>query len=109
MTIRPLAILAALGAAFFMAGCATPTPMRAAPPSAPVSVCGASADIYARLSQAYGETRRAAGLAAAGAALEIWSSPGGATWSLMLTGRGGETCILAVGTRFWIAREGGGV
>lgn len=80
--------LAALLAA--LASCATP----AGPPDRP---CGDSAAIYGRLAERYGEQRRIFGRTATGQALEIWSSAGGATWTVLLTGRDGRSCVLEAG------------
>jgi hypothetical protein len=50
-----------------------------------------------RLADAHGESRRAFGPAGGGGLVELWTSAGGATWTLVVTTPAGASCLVAEG------------
>lgn len=63
--------------------------------------CGPRGDITSALAEEYGERMAAVGVQEGGAAvLEIWFSPRSGTWTVLVTGVTGETCVAATGTDY---------
>lgn len=62
--------------------------------------CGARDRVVAELAEAYGETRRALGLAANSAVVEVFVSDATGTWTITATLADGTTCLVASG-RNW--------
>ena len=91
MTGRALA----LAAAVLLLSCAGATP---ALTPAPVPACMPRASLVALLAERFGESRRAWGLGAAGRLVEVFAHRSGRSWSIALTGPGGTSCVVAVGT-----------
>jgi len=60
-------------------------------------LCGDHDGIVAVLAERYGEERAAVGVTTAGAALELFVSENGETWTLLLTVPGETTCLIAAG------------
>lgn len=106
-------IAAAAFCAFLGAG-SNPGPVRAAEPAqatpGPASLCAPRAEIAGKLAGAdIGEVLTGAGLTAAGNVLEIWTAPGGRTWTALITRPDGITCLVVTGET-WTVRDvpGGG-
>ncbi len=95
---RPACLLAALLAAL------PASAQAAAPPEAsPVAAaCMPAGQLQRRLAESYGEIPSARGVAANGALLELWVSPGGRSFSLVVSfppagGRPARSCLIAAG------------
>ena len=86
---RPLTALltAALLAAFSWTALAQPT----------AQFCASHAEIAGKLAEDYREKRTAYGILADGRLLEMYSTPGGETWSLVVTWENGVSCLVLVG------------
>ncbi len=69
--------------------------------AAPETVCFDRAALIAHLNGKFSETPIAAGLAANGSMVEVFSSPEGDTWTIVLTGPDGATCVMTSGES-WI-------
>lgn len=69
----------------------------AAAQSAPAARCGDRARIVALLSGTWGETRRAAGLAAGGVVVEVYASAETGSWTIAATLPDGRMCLIAAG------------
>lgn len=61
------------------------------------SACFERAALMKHLSGKFEEAPVAAGLAANGSVLELFSSPDGVTWTIVLTQPNGATCVMASG------------
>ena len=62
--------------------------------------CAPRDHVAAQLSQKYGETPRAMGLAADGRAIvDVFASDGG-SWTITVTTPDGRTCLIAAGSAF---------
>lgn len=61
------------------------------------SACFERAALLKHLSGKFEEAPVAAGLAANGSVLEVFSSPDGVTWTIVLTQPNGATCVMASG------------
>ena len=83
------ALTAAFVAAFLLSASA------AAQDRAPA--CGARAAVLAWLAQSYREAPVALGVTGGGGLIELLTSSGGATWTLIVTSPRGRTCLLAAG------------
>lgn len=59
--------------------------------------CGHRADVLQELSNRYKEVPVALGLASNGDLLEVFSSNGGATWTIIVTSPDGTSCLVAAG------------
>lgn len=70
----------------------------AVPVAAGAQSCAPRDDMIAHLSETYGESLMAGGVRDAQAMIEVWASPDGATWTLLLTYATGLSCIYAAGT-----------
>lgn len=73
----------------------------AEPPALPApvapTVCAPRGDLLAALESQYGEQTAAIGLADDGTVFEIVAAAGGATWTLIVTGPDGVSCVAAAG------------
>lgn len=54
-----------------------------------------------RLESGFQERQDSVGLAKGGAIVELWLSPGGDTWTILLTWPNGKSCILSAGD-YWL-------
>ena len=63
------------------------------------TVCGPHSDLVAQLFKKYGETRWAYGIGRNGNVFEVYASESG-SWTITVTGTGGQTCIAASGEAF---------
>ena len=62
--------------------------------------CGTRAAILAQLSDKWGETRRAVGLAANNMVMETFASDATQSWTITVTTPEGRTCLIATGDGF---------
>lgn len=62
--------------------------------------CGERAAIVERLTSAYGETRQSMGLAANNAVIETFASEETGSWTIVVTGTNGLTCLVASGQAY---------
>ena len=60
-------------------------------------VCGAREALVAALARTYGEQPRVRALTARGALLEVFATPDGATWTILITTPNGRACIASAG------------
>ena len=90
MLRKILVSVAAILAAFFMGGSVVWAQSACLPRDA----------LLEKLSQKYRETPIAVGLASNGQVVELMSSPGGLTWTLVVTTPSGISCLIASG-RAW--------
>lgn len=67
-------------------------------------ICEDRATVLDQLSNRYSEAPVAMGLATNGSVLEVLSSGEGTSWTIILTGADGISCVLATGES-WQARE----
>lgn len=67
-------------------------------------ICEDRATVLDQLSNRYSEAPVAMGLATNGAVLEVLSSGEGTSWTIILTGADGISCVLATGES-WQVRE----
>ena len=86
----------------FLTGLATALVLAAAQDAAAQSPrsCAPRAKVVERLASQYGETRRAAGLSAGNALVEVFASEMSGTWTITATAPGGLTCLVASGQAF---------
>lgn len=96
MRTRWLAIPAALGAAFHLAGAAQAQP-----------ACGPRAQVLAWLAASYREAPVAAGVSGQGALVEVLASPDGATWTILVTAPTGRTCVVGAGEGWRVLERAG--
>ncbi|MCB2100994.1 MAG: hypothetical protein KDE22_09005 [Rhodobacterales bacterium] len=109
--ILACAALGLFGAAAALAGAHQTT--LPAPPSAPSSAtptvtdagppCGDRDELMDRLYRIYAESPTGAGLVDSGSLVEIVATPGGRTWTLVLTRADGTSCVIAAG-EYWVRR-----
>jgi len=66
-------------------------------------VCGERERILRQLAEEFGETRRSRGLARGGGVVEIFANARSGSWTIVVTGADGVTCLLAAGEGFEIA------
>jgi hypothetical protein len=66
----------------------------------PASACAAHADVVRKLADRFGETRTSIGLHKDDAVVEVFSSAATGTWTIVVTGADGLSCLLAAG-RDW--------
>lgn len=95
MVGRAALVLAALVAVFSWPG---PGPARAQGQT----VCAARDSFAAQLAQGYNERPVARGLGANGDLVEVFASPGGTTWTILVTRPRGFSCVAATGADFEI-------
>lgn len=77
--------------ASLLAACAIPTQSDAQQP------CGNRADIVAKLSDRYGESRVGSGLLNPTTLIEVFRSSETGSWTIIRTNQSGVSCIMAVG------------
>ncbi|MFC4270998.1 hypothetical protein GQF03_04635 [Sneathiella chungangensis] len=68
------------------------------------SVCFERTALLKHLSGKFEEAPVAAGLAANGSVVEVFSSPDGLTWTIVLTQPNGATCVMASGES-WVGMK----
>lgn len=64
------------------------------------TVCGARAEIVARLEATYGETRRSIGLQQGRGVVEVYASEKTGSWTILVTNTRGRSCLIAAGEAF---------
>ena len=62
--------------------------------------CGPRTAIIEKLAERYGETRQSMGLAANNAVVEVFASDDTGTWTIVVTGTNGLTCLVASGQAY---------
>jgi hypothetical protein len=72
--------------------------LAAAAPAYSQAHCADRDGVIERLGDSYGETLAAGGLRSATQVLEVWAAPETGTWTVLITGADGKTCVLATGT-----------
>lgn len=70
------------------------------PAFADPALCGTRADITAALADRFHETLSSVGIEQRGAVLELWTSADGLTWTLLVSGTEGQTCVVAAGVQW---------
>jgi hypothetical protein len=60
--------------------------------------CGARADVVSWLAQNFGEAPLVRGVQGDGRLFELYAGKAGATWTVVVTEPGGESCIVSEGT-----------
>lgn len=71
------------------------------PSLASAQQCAPRPQVIATLAKTHSEQQRGAGFQNSSAATELWITPDGATWTILLTRPNGVSCIIASGTD-WI-------
>ena len=66
-------------------------------PAAAQAVCTTRSEVAKQLAGDHSEAPVAAGLAASGEVIEVFTSGDGATWTIILTRPGGKSCLVAAG------------
>ncbi len=66
-------------------------------PAAAQTACTTRSEVAERLAGDHAEAPVAAGLVASGAVIEVFTSSDGSTWTIVLTGPEGTTCLVATG------------
>jgi hypothetical protein len=84
----------------FVRPAAPVAPTVAAP--APAVFCASRAEIAARLSGQYAEELAGGGWQGAQGFVEVWTSLGGETWSLLMTRPDGSSCVIATGMQWQV-------
>ena len=79
---------AAVVAAFFVAATAT---------DAQAMKCGTRGEVHTALEEGFGEERRWAGTSGQGQMMELFVSPDGRAWTLILSGPDGVSCPVGSG------------
>lgn len=64
------------------------------------NACAAHADVVRKLADRFGETRTSIGLHKDDAVVEVFSSAATGTWTIIVTGADGMSCLLAAGQRW---------
>ena len=99
--ILQVAMIAAIAVAF-----SGPAVAQTAPPA-----CGSYAEMAAQLTKIYSESRVAAGIQGGGL-MELWTSAGGGTWTLVFRFGGDRSCMVGSGEGWQVVPatpdEGGG-
>ena len=85
-----------------MGSCALPAPAQER--VQPVARCAPAGDMRATLLEAFGETRRFAGLVSDEGVLELYSGPD--SWSLTLIRPDGTACLVAAGFDYFLIPPG---
>lgn len=62
--------------------------------------CGERTAIIEKLTKTYGESRQSMGLAANNAVIETFASEETGTWTIVVTGTNGLTCLVASGQAY---------
>lgn len=84
-------LLAALGAAFLFVVSSSPSAAQRTP-------CGDGSSIIAHLEKDWGEAPAVIALDAAGRMVRVLVNPETGTWSMLVTGPGGPTCLISHGS-----------
>lgn len=84
-------LIAALGAALFFVASSSPSAAQRTP-------CGDGAALVAHLERDWGEGPAVVALDAAGRMVRILVNPETGTWSMLVTGPGGPTCMISHGS-----------
>jgi len=87
------AILTIAAAGFLFVGAMSVAPS----PAAAQPVCAKHAEVVKQLGGQHAESQAAWGLAANGGVVAIYSTEGGATWTMVITMPNGITCMMASG------------
>src|SRR6056297_150355 len=74
--------------------------LAAGPAVAQSAQCAPRDTVVQRLAEAYGETRQSMGLGANNAVVEVFASATSGSWTIIVTGPGGITCLIAAGHAF---------
>lgn len=90
------AVRAALRAAFFVSALFLPVTVPTAPADAR-TVCAARDEIVSVLDSRYGERPAAVGMAGERVVVEVFATPDGTTWTIVLTRADGVSCIVLAG------------
>jgi hypothetical protein len=69
--------------------------------------CGARADVVSWLAQNFGEMPLVRGVQGDGRLFELYAGKTGATWTVVVTEPGGESCIVSEGTSLELLPEEG--
>ncbi len=69
-------------------------------PQSQAAQCGPRAAVLAQLTDRYGESRRAMGLAANNMVMEVFASDASQSWTITVTTPQGQMCLLASGQGF---------
>ena len=85
-------IRATAAAVLLAAASAMPAAALAAP-----AACGPRAELVKELAKRYREAPVAVGLASNGTLVEVLTSDGGATWTIMFSQPNGTSCLMAAG------------
>ncbi len=75
------------------------------PAAAQAARCGERSRIVAHLTQTYGETRRAMGLAADDVVVEVYASAATGSWTITATLPNGLMCLIAAGEGYEAAPD----
>jgi hypothetical protein len=60
--------------------------------------CAERSQIAERLSANYSEQMTGGGMQSANGLIEVWTSPTGTTWTILMTRPDGISCVMATGT-----------
>ncbi len=71
-----------------------------APLFAAPAQCAPRDEVTGQLALTYSETPFGIGVVGPAAVMEIWISPDGATWSVLITRPDGVSCLIGAGTNF---------
>lgn len=66
-------------------------------PASAQSACTTHADMAEQLESKFAESRVALGLTRNGGLIEVFATGDGTTWTIVVTGRNGQSCIVAEG------------
>jgi hypothetical protein len=89
--LRSLVVVAGLAVA---AGSLAPAPADAAP------ACHRYGDVAKALAEGFAERPVAFGVQSDGTLMQVFASPSGDTWTVVLTDAGGKSCVVAEGVRW---------
>lgn len=73
-----------------------------AAPAEAQAECGGRSEMVRRLAQGFGEVQVGSGLSGDGRIVEVWASPDGGTWTILITTAGGISCLAGAGEG-WVA------
>ena len=59
--------------------------------------CGERDAMVHRLEETFGEVQKGAGLVSGAQLLEVWGSDETGTWTILMTGADGRSCVIAAG------------
>lgn len=66
----------------------------------PPSNCAPRAEFAAALTAKYHESLSTIGIENRGALIELWVSADGTTWTMLVSGSNGQSCVVAAGTQW---------